>query len=203
MAKNIFLDASAIHDDAIWIKKFFFFIIMCHLIAILYHFSICSIIAWNEIHKSEFSEFKESHMKKRYKILFGILLTLIILYISTMLLTRDSTFDKEVLEMLEIEHIDKIEIIRASDEKTINITDAAMIDQIMQHFNEQPLRKVRFSNSDFKEAYWLTLRLHDERTIGMRLDDSKHLYVFLYEENYMKDYKLLDDLDLTFIEELF
>ncbi|MGE6514005.1 hypothetical protein [Lysinibacillus sphaericus] len=142
-------------------------------------------------------------MKKRYKILSGILLTLIILYISTMLLTRDSTFDKEVLEMLEIEHIDEVEIIRASDEKTINITDAAMIDQIMQHFNEQPLRKVRFSNSDFKEAYWLTLRLHDERTIGMRLDDSKHLYVFLYEENYMKDYKLLDDLDLTFIEELF
>ncbi|EON72188.1 hypothetical protein H131_12918 [Lysinibacillus sphaericus OT4b.31] len=105
--------------------------------------------------------------------------------------------------MLEIEHIDEVEIIRASDEKTINITDAAMIDQIMQHFNEQPLRKVRFSNSDFKEAYWLTLRLHDERTIGMRLDDSKHLYVFLYEENYMKDYKLLDDLELTFIEELF
>ncbi|MGE7092488.1 DUF5301 domain-containing protein [Lysinibacillus sp. NPDC048646] len=142
-------------------------------------------------------------MKKRYKIFFVILLPLIILYVATMLLTRDSTFDKEVLEPLDIEHIKEIEIIRASDEKTINISDAARIDQIMQHLNDQPLRKVRFSNPDFEEAYWLTLRINDERSIGMRLDDAKHLYVFLYEENYMKDYKLLDDIDLTFFEDLF
>ncbi|MET4559575.1 DUF5301 domain-containing protein [Lysinibacillus parviboronicapiens] len=142
-------------------------------------------------------------MKKRYKILFVTLLTLIILYVATMLLTRDSTFDKEVLEQLDIKQIEEIEIIRASDEKTINITDTAMINQIMQHFNDQPLRKVRFSNSDFEEAYWLTLHVNDERAIGMRLDDAKHLYIFLYEENYMKDYKLLEDIDLTFIEALF
>ncbi len=95
-----------------------------------------------------------------------------------MLLTRDSTFDKEVLEQLDIKQIEEIEIIRASDEKTINITDTAMINQIMQHFNDQPLRKVRFSNSDFEEAYWLTLHVNDERAIGMRLDDAKHLYIF-------------------------
>ncbi|QDQ02980.1 hypothetical protein FOH38_22445 [Lysinibacillus fusiformis] len=142
-------------------------------------------------------------MKKRYKIFFVILLPLIILYVATMLLTRDSTFDKEVLEQLDIEHIEEIEIIRASDEKTINISDAAKIDEIMQHLNDQALRKVRFSNPDFEEAYWLTLRINDERTIGMRLDDAKHLYIFLYEENYMKDYKILGDIDLTFIEDLF
>ncbi len=52
-------------------------------------------------------------MKKRYKILLGILLPLLILYISTMLLTRDTDFSKEVTERLDVEAIKSIEIIRA------------------------------------------------------------------------------------------
>ncbi len=61
----------------------------------------------------EFLEFKEKSMKKRYKILLGILLPLLILYISTMLLTRDTDFSKEVTERLDVEAIKSIEIIRA------------------------------------------------------------------------------------------
>ncbi|MGE7915759.1 hypothetical protein [Lysinibacillus xylanilyticus] len=142
-------------------------------------------------------------MKKRYKILIAILLPLIILFVSTMLLTRDSTFDEEVIERLDIKQIKEIEVIRASDEKTITITDANKINQIMQQFDTQPLRKVYFANSDYDEAYWLTLHINDNREIGLRLDDAKHLFVYLYEENYMKDYELLGDLNTTFIEELF
>lgn len=64
-------------------------------------------------------------MKKRYKLLLGIILPLIILYSSTILLTRDTDFTKEVTERLEveIEEIKEIEIIRASDEKTIIVSD--------------------------------------------------------------------------------
>ncbi|MGE7114104.1 hypothetical protein [Lysinibacillus sp. NPDC047702] len=142
-------------------------------------------------------------MKKRYKLLIGILLPLIILFVSTLLITQDSTFDKEVTERLDIEQVNEIEIIRGSDEKTITVTDASHIDQIMQQFNGQPLRKVRFDKSDGDEVYWLTLHINDEREIGLRLDNSKHLFVYLYEESYMKDYKLLGDLQLNFIEELF
>lgn len=142
-------------------------------------------------------------MKKRYKILFGILLPLLILYASTIFLTRDSTFDKEVIERFDIEQINEIELIRSSDNKTITITDVATINQIMQQFENQPLRKVYFSNSDYDEAYWLTLRINDKREIGLRLDDSKHLFVYLYEENYMKDYKLLDHFNMAFFEDLF
>ena len=151
----------------------------------------------------EFLEFKECNMKKRYKIVIAILLPLIILFVSTMLLTRDSTFDEEVIERLDIKQIKEIEVIRASDEKTITITDANKINQIMQQFDAQPLRKVYFANSDYDEAYWLTLHINDNREIGLRLDDAKHLFVYLYEENYMKDYELLGDLNTTFIEELF
>ncbi|MGE7944544.1 hypothetical protein ACQKNB_21010 [Lysinibacillus xylanilyticus] len=142
-------------------------------------------------------------MKKRYKIVIAILLPLIILFVSTLLLTRDSTFDEEVIERLDIKQIKEIEVIRASDEKTITITDANKINQIMQQFDAQPLRKVYFANSDYDEAYWLTLHINDNREIGLRLDDAKHLFVYLYEENYMKDYELLGDLNTTFIEELF
>ncbi|MGA3598968.1 hypothetical protein [Lysinibacillus agricola] len=142
-------------------------------------------------------------MKKRYKILIAILLPLIILFVSTLLLTRDSTFDEEVIERLDIKQIKEIEVIRASDEKTITITDANKINQIMQQFDAQPLRKVYFANSDYDEAYWLTLHINDNREIGLRLDDAKHLFVYLYEENYMKDYELLGDLNTAFIEELF
>ncbi|MEX3744015.1 MULTISPECIES: hypothetical protein [Lysinibacillus] len=142
-------------------------------------------------------------MKKRYKILIAILLPLIILFVSTLLLTRDSTFDEEVIERLDIKEIKEIEVIRASDEKTITITDTNKINQIMQQFDAQPLRKVYFANSDYDEAYWLTLHINDNREIGLRLDDAKHLFVYLYEENYMKDYDLLGDLNTTFIEELF
>jgi len=142
-------------------------------------------------------------MKKRYKLLIGILLPLIILYVSTLLITRDSTFDKEVIERLDIEQVNEIEIIRGSDEKSITITDASLIHQIMEQFNGQSLRKIRFNKSEDDEVYWLTLYINDEREIGLRLDNSKHLFVYLYEENYMKDYKLLGDLQLNFIEELF
>lgn len=142
-------------------------------------------------------------MKKRYKILIGILLPLIILFASTIFLTRDSTFDKEVIERFDIEQIKEIELIRSSDNKTITITDVATINQIMQQLEDQPLRKVYFSNSDYDEAYWLTLRNNDKREIGIRLDDSKHLFVYLYEENYMKDYKFLDDFKMAFFEDLF
>ncbi len=155
------------------------------------------------MHMCEFLEFKEFNMKKRYKILIAILLPLIILFVSTMLLTRDSTFDEEVIERLDIKQIKEIEVIRASDEKTITITDANKINQIMQQFDAQPLRKVYFANADYDEAYWLTLHINDNREIGLRLDDAKHLFVYLYEENYMKDYELLGDLNTTFIEELF
>lgn len=151
----------------------------------------------------EFLEFKEFNMKKRYKIVIAILLPLIILFVSTMLLTRDSTFDEEVIERLDIKQIKEIEVIRASDEKTITITDANKINQIMQQFDAQPIRKVYFANSDYDEAYWLTLHINDNREIGLRLDDAKHLFVYLYEENYMKDYELLGDLNTTFIEDLF
>jgi len=142
-------------------------------------------------------------MKKRYKVLIAILLPLIILFISTMLLTRDSTFDEEVIERLDIKQIKEIEVIRASDEKTITITDANKINQIMKNLDDQPLRKVYFANSDYDEAYWLTLHINDNREVGLRLDDEKHLFVYLYEESYMKDYDLLGDFNLTFIEELF
>ncbi|MGE7997585.1 hypothetical protein ACQKOF_02670 [Lysinibacillus sp. NPDC093190] len=142
-------------------------------------------------------------MKKRYKILIGILLPLVILYASTIFLTRDSTFDKEVIERLDIEQINEIELLRSSDNKTITITDAAKINQIMQQFEDQTLRKVYFSNSDYDEAYWLTLRTNDKREIGIRLDDSKHFFVYLYKESYMKDYKLLDNFNMAFFEDLF
>ncbi|WP_285395886.1 hypothetical protein [Lysinibacillus sp. fls2-241-R2A-57] len=142
-------------------------------------------------------------MKKRYKVLIAILLPLIILFISTMLLTRDSTFDEEVIERLDIKQIKEIEVIRASDEKTITITDATKINQIMKNLDDQPLRKVYFANSDYDEAYWLTLHINDNREVGLRLDDEKHLFVYLYEESYMKDYDLLGDFNMTFIEELF
>jgi len=142
-------------------------------------------------------------MKKRYKLLIGILLPLIILFVSTLLITRDSTFDKEVIERLDIEQVNEIEIIRGSDEKSITINDASLIHQIMEQFNGQPLRKIRFNKSEDDEVYWLTLHINDEREIGLRLDNSKNLLVYLYEENYMKDYKFLGDLQLSFIEELF
>ncbi|MEY9979067.1 hypothetical protein [Lysinibacillus sp. RC79] len=142
-------------------------------------------------------------MKKRYKILIGILLPLLILYASTIFLTRDSTFNKEVIERFDIKQINEIELIRSSDHKTITITDLTTINQIMQQFEDQPLRKVYFSNSDYDEAYWLTLRNNDNQEIGIRLDDSKHLFVYLYEENYMKDYKLLDNFNMVFFEDLF
>ncbi|MGE7949793.1 hypothetical protein [Lysinibacillus sp. NPDC093688] len=142
-------------------------------------------------------------MKKRYKLLIGILLPLLILFASTIFLTRDSIFNKEVIERFDIEQINEIELIRSSDNKTITITDVATINQIMQQFEDQPLRKVYFSNSDYDEAYWLTVRNKDKREIGIRLDDSKHLFVYLYEENYMKDYKLLDHFNMAFFEDLF
>ena len=142
-------------------------------------------------------------MKKRYKLLIGILLPLIILFVSTLLITRDSTFDKEVIERLDIEQVNEIEIIRGSDEKSITITDASLIHQTMEQFNGQSLRKIRFNKSEDDEVYWLTLHINDEREIGLRLDNSKNLLVYLYEENYMKDYKFLGDLQLNFIEELF
>jgi len=142
-------------------------------------------------------------MKKRYKLLIGILLPLLILFASTIFLTRDSTFNKEVIERFDIEQINEIELIRSSDNKTITITDVATINQIMQQFENQPLRKVYFSNSDYDEAYWLTVRNNDKREIGIRLDDSKHLFVYLYEENYMKDYKFLDHFNMAFFEDLF
>lgn len=142
-------------------------------------------------------------MKKRYKIVIGILLPLLILYASTIFLTRDSTFDKEVIERFDIKQINEIELIRSSDNKTITITDVSTINQIMQQFEDQSLRKVYFSNSDYDEAYWLTLRKNDNLEIGIRLDNSKHLFVYLYEENYMKDYKLLDHFNMTFFEDLF
>ncbi|WP_286924173.1 MULTISPECIES: hypothetical protein [Lysinibacillus] len=142
-------------------------------------------------------------MKKRYKLLIGILLPLIILFVSTLLITRDSTFDKEVIERLDIEQVNEIEIIRGSDEKSITITDASLIHQIMEQFNGQSLRKIRFNKSEDDEVYWLTLHINDQREIGLRLDNSKNLLVYLYEENYMKDYKFLGDLQLNFIEELF
>ncbi|MFJ7731711.1 hypothetical protein ACIQXF_07430 [Lysinibacillus sp. NPDC097231] len=142
-------------------------------------------------------------MKKRYKILLSILLPLVILYVSTMLLTRDSDFTKEVTERLDIEQINAIDIIRASDEKTIIITDRAEIDQIMEQFKDQPLRKVYFGQSDFNEAYWITLHINDSHAVGLRLDDKNHLFVYLYEENYMKDYKILGDFNRSFIEDVF
>lgn len=142
-------------------------------------------------------------MKKRYKLLIGILLPLIILFVSTLLITRDSTFEKEVIERLDIEQVNEIEIIRGSDEKSITITDASLIHQIMEQFNGQSLRKIRFNKSEDDEVYWLTLHINDQREIGLRLDNSKNLLVYLYEENYMKDYKFLGDLQLNFIEELF
>ncbi|MEK5232199.1 hypothetical protein MHB42_10555 [Lysinibacillus sp. FSL K6-0232] len=144
-------------------------------------------------------------MKKRYKLLLGIILPLIILYSSTILLTRDTDFTKEVTERLEveIEEIKEIEIIRASDEKTIIVSDAAQIHQLMETLQDQPLKKVYFAKSDFQEAYWLTLTMNDTREIGLRFDDTKHLFVYLYEENYLKDYKLPNNFDLTFIEQLF
>lgn len=142
-------------------------------------------------------------MKKRYKIILFTLFPLIILYVATMLLTRDSTFNEEVIERLDIEQIDEIEIIRASDEKTITITDAAKVQEIMQLFDNKAIRHVRFEKSDVEESYWLTLHINDDREIGMRLDDSTHLFVYLYEESYMKDYKLLDKIDTAFIETLF
>jgi len=142
-------------------------------------------------------------MKKRYKIVIGILLPLLILYASTIFLTRDSTFEKEVIERFDIEQINEIELICSSDNKTITFTDVATINQIMQQFEDQSLRKVYFSNSDYDEAYWLTLRNKDHLEIGIRLDNSKHLFIYLYEENYMKDYKLLDHFNMTFFEDLF
>jgi len=151
----------------------------------------------------EFLEFKEFNMKKRYKLLIGILIPLLILFTSTIFLTRDSTFNKEVIERFDIKQINEIEVIRSSDNKTITITDGATINQIMQQFENQPLRKVYFSNSDYDEAYWLTLRNNDKQEIGMRLDDSKHLLVYLYEENYMKDYKLIDKFNMALFKEIF
>ncbi|MFJ5788452.1 hypothetical protein ACIQXW_05840 [Lysinibacillus sp. NPDC097162] len=142
-------------------------------------------------------------MKKIYKLILIVLFPLIILFVTTSLLTRDSTFNKEVIDRLDIEQINEIEIIRASDEKTITIKDAAKISEIMQLFENKEIRKVFFSKSDFKEAYWLTLQINDNREVGIRLDDATHLFVYLYEENYMKDYKLLDKLDTKYIEELF
>ncbi|MFJ7406178.1 MULTISPECIES: hypothetical protein [unclassified Lysinibacillus] len=142
-------------------------------------------------------------MKKIYKLILIVLFPLIILYVTTSLLTRDSTFNKEVIDRLDIEQINEIEIIRASDEKTITVKDAAKISEIMQLFESKEIRKVFFAKSDFNEAYWLTLQINDNREVGIRLDDSTHLFVYLYEENYMKDYKLLDKLDTSYIEELF
>jgi len=120
-----------------------------------------------------------------------------------MLLTRDTDFTTEVTERLDLEEIHEIEIIRSSDEKTITLTDTAKINQMMEPFKDLPLKKIWFAKSDFKEAYWITLSTNNDREIGLRLDDDKHLFVYLYEENYMKDYKLTQDFDMTFIEQHF
>lgn len=63
-----------------------------------------------------------------------------------MLLTRDTDFTTEVTERLEMEEIYEIEIIRSSDEKTLTITDAAEINQMMQPLKNLPLKKCGFLN---------------------------------------------------------
>ena len=142
-------------------------------------------------------------MTTKRKVQLALLITAVIMYTTIVLATRDNLFNEEVIEKLEIEEITKIEIIRVSDNKTINITKQKAIETFMEQFDNRTIRKTRYKEQSFNEAYWITLKINDNRSVGLKVDDTNHLFVYLVDENYMKDYKILDSFDLQFIKKLF
>ena len=142
-------------------------------------------------------------MTTKRKVQLALLITAVIMYTTIVLATRDNLFNEEVIEKLEIEEITKIEIIRVSDNKTINITKQKAIETFMEQFDKRTIRKTRYKEQSLNEAYWITLKINDNRSVGLKVDDTNHLFVYLVDENYMKDYKILDSFDLQFIKKLF
>lgn len=142
-------------------------------------------------------------MTTKRKVQLALLITAVIMYTTIVLATRDNLFNEEVIEKLDIEEITKIEIIRVSDNKTINITKQKAIETFMEQFDNRTIRKTRYKEQSFNEAYWITLKINDNRSVGLKVDDTNHLFVYLVDENYMKDYKILDSFDLQFIKKLF
>lgn len=142
-------------------------------------------------------------MTTKRKVQLALLITAVIMYTTIVLATRDNLFNEEVIEKLEIEEITKIEIISVSDNKTINITKQKAIETFMEQFDKRTIRKTRYKEQSLNEAYWITLKINDNRSVGLKVDDTNHLFVYLVDENYMKDYKILDSFDLQFIKKLF
>lgn len=142
-------------------------------------------------------------MTTKRKIQLALLITAVIMYTTIVIATRDNLFNEEVIEKLDIDEITKIEIIRISDDETIHLTDPKAVEAFMKHFDKRTIRKTRYKEQSFNEAYWITLKINDKRSVGLKVDDTNHLFVYLVDENYMKDYVIIDSFDLQFIEKIF
>lgn len=142
-------------------------------------------------------------MTTKRKVQLALVITAVIMYTTIILVTRDNLFNEEVIEKLDINEITKIEVIRVSDDKTIHVTDQKAIETFMEYFDKLTIRKTRYKEQSFNEAYWITLNINDDRSVGLKVDDTNHLFVYLVDENYMKDYEILDSFDLQFIDKLF
>ncbi|WP_045574559.1 hypothetical protein [Desulfosporosinus sp. I2] len=147
-------------------------------------------------------------MKKRYKIvaaiIFAIVVGLVIIYMST----KNTTFKEVVLDHLNVMEVSSIEIIRKTDainENRITVTDPSQIELIMNAFSRTKMREASFSNINYTESYWITLKTNENRKFGITLYDNDYVNIFEYnsKKNTTKSYKITNEFDPIVIRGLF
>ena len=147
-------------------------------------------------------------MKKRYKIVAGIILVLAVGIFSINIYAKNTTFKVVVSDHLSTKDISSIEIDRLSDtinEDQINVTDPSQIELIMKSFSQAKLRETSFSNINFKESLWITIKTNGNRQFGITLYDKNYIQIFKYnaQKNADISYEITNGFDPSVIQGLF
>lgn len=142
-------------------------------------------------------------MKKIFSLALGLVVLLILIWLF-FIKGGETTLQEEFGKEIDSLKVNEIEVVRGSDEKTVEFKDG-QTEKILDMLLNAELKEAKTSDGEATESYWISIRENDERTLGIRIDNSLVLTPHSYKGSKKKsgDYLLKDDSVLNFIESLF
>ena len=124
-------------------------------------------------------------MKKRFLSVL-VMLALIITTIYIYETASNTTFNKIILDQVNVDEITSIESIKSGDDKktdeeVITVEGSEEIKRILDYFSNIELKDISSVPNNYTESYQIILRTKEGRRFGIELYDENYLSIYDYK----------------------
>lgn len=142
-------------------------------------------------------------LKKVVITILAMIILSILIFFLLFSSNKATTLKEDLKGEIDISKLNKIEIIRSFDDKTI-ILKGSQSHQLINELLNAKLIEAKVEEES-TESYWINIKEDGNRFVGIRMSNSLTFSLYDYKDhnNYSNNYTLVDDSVLRSVERLF